>query len=246
MGFAAAIAETWELMKSPPGPPPRPGLEWKEETSRWIRPEEAAAASKPKHARSRISEMIWDTPYVVDELNRLGNEVALLFDAEKAPSYVNARDSWPIEQYTMEGYAELNERLRFGESLGGESRELAEGLEGVMQPLGVPQVLYRGVSRDILKGGGEGATVQMDTYMSCSRNPATAIEFTYSSMDGVLLEMDAGPGVYGATLSNNDTEFAEDETILAAGQQLEIQMIEEWPSADGGSVMTVVKGRVGA
>ena len=27
------------LRKAPPGPPPRPGLEWKEETHRWIRPE---------------------------------------------------------------------------------------------------------------------------------------------------------------------------------------------------------------
>ena len=32
-----------ELDKAPPGPPPRPGLEWRERTSRWIRPNSGTA-----------------------------------------------------------------------------------------------------------------------------------------------------------------------------------------------------------
>ena len=35
-----------EILKAPPGPPPRPGLKWHEETHRWIRPKEAKG-SKP-------------------------------------------------------------------------------------------------------------------------------------------------------------------------------------------------------
>ena len=33
------------IMKAPPGPPPRPGLAWREETSRWYRPEARRSAT---------------------------------------------------------------------------------------------------------------------------------------------------------------------------------------------------------
>ena len=48
-----------ELSKAPPGPPPRQGLEWKEETHRWIRPkyetEEKPASQEFNDAVSRLS-----------------------------------------------------------------------------------------------------------------------------------------------------------------------------------------------
>ena len=37
------------IIKNAPGPPPRPGLEWKEETKRWIRPDRDS--TKPKRSR---------------------------------------------------------------------------------------------------------------------------------------------------------------------------------------------------
>ena len=33
------------LVKAPPGPPPRPGLKWKDQTHRWTRPEEKREAT---------------------------------------------------------------------------------------------------------------------------------------------------------------------------------------------------------
>ena len=45
--FSSAMVEITELRKVAPGPPPRPGLEWKEETSRWVRPQRARP-QKPK------------------------------------------------------------------------------------------------------------------------------------------------------------------------------------------------------
>ena len=37
-----------ELLKAPPGPPPRSGLKWNEETHRWIRPAEGASGPQQK------------------------------------------------------------------------------------------------------------------------------------------------------------------------------------------------------
>ena len=44
------------LMKSPPGPPPRKGLEWKEETHRWIRPEEESQVESSTGVFQSLSE----------------------------------------------------------------------------------------------------------------------------------------------------------------------------------------------
>lgn len=55
MKLQTTVADTYRviLKQGPPGPPPRPGLEWKEETSRWIRPKEGSAGSAGGAGRSQ-------------------------------------------------------------------------------------------------------------------------------------------------------------------------------------------------
>ena len=47
------------LVKAPPGPPPRPGLEWREETHRWVRPSVAGTPPKTSEFRVRTFSLLW-------------------------------------------------------------------------------------------------------------------------------------------------------------------------------------------
>lgn len=56
---AMKIIVRGKLSKAPPGPPPRPGLQWKEESKRWIRPKQSGGTAVFP-ARKKAEQQIWN------------------------------------------------------------------------------------------------------------------------------------------------------------------------------------------
>ena len=72
----------------PPGPPPRPGLEWKEETHRWIRPEQAGTPD------DFLEDLDPDSPpeALQERLDRLDSYRDHLLDEDDAETEIEALD----------------------------------------------------------------------------------------------------------------------------------------------------------
>ena len=250
------------IKKAPPGSPPRPGLEWKEETHRWIRPEETASAEQPTgieaESNDNIAERLEGSLLNLSEygaitkvgLEELGRLEYALFDPKNQPSYVNPQENKAVNLYQKN--SGINRKLRSGEELHPLEQEYVDELYESCDALGVGQLLWRGMDirleelqerNDNWKAGG---VVPLDTFTSCSRDPNVA--FNFAEKDGVFVEIAASKDAVGMTLDSEDTHYPEDETILAFGQEFFIDEIKEVLFAGDpprGGNRHVIRGRVG-
>ena len=126
-----------------------------------------------------------------------------------------------VQHYTIDGYLEMNQSMRNGQP-SARAQELSE----LMVPLGEASRVYRGESLPMYRWA-EGSPVKvgsrvlLKSFMSTSRNPATAMQFV-SGETAPLLEIEAGPDARGMVLANEDTKAREFETVIDAGQWIEV------------------------
>ena len=225
------------LSKAPPGPPPRPGLEWKERTHRWIRPGQRGA--EIPSLRSLWSTSLTysgaEEEFDFEAMQTVDQFVEEHFVPEQASSYVNVRSNAWVRRYVGTAYIDINRDLRMGEDLSEINQKNVQFLLAEMKPLEEPQVLYRGLPDDVLDDISVGKVIEMDAFCSASRSPTVAYNFAlYERPEmGTIMEIHTFSETEGITLSNNDTELNESETILNMGQQFKIEEVRELFSPEG-------------
>ena len=238
------VAETRRVVKAPPGPPPREGLAWREQTHRWFRPEE----TRPTEDEGGL----WDGPRYSDvmgegvdyeQLQDFGLEATAYFDPKQAPSYFHVSGNDGVSTYTKGGYMDVNEALREGTRPNEGIQSEIDDILRVMQPLQEPQVLYRGINLPLEMHAGE--FHELDTFWSTTRDPAVAYSFV---SDGAMLEIEAPGDTWGVTLSSEDTKHWEDETILDMGQYFQVASVRAVPvlGMEGAwkGQITYIRGRI--
>ena len=124
--MGVSLPDQRNVWKAAPGAPPRPGLEWREETSRWIRPKKRGGG--------------------VDFLSRPYRQVHSEAERqyESSPDRQRARNLPSVRRYYNYEYAELNYGLREGLALEDEDRETFEGMKRAMRPTQREYEVFRG------------------------------------------------------------------------------------------------------
>ena len=219
------------VQKAPPGPPPRPGLEWRERTRRWVCPlegceklhpedHEGGEVWRPRHQQSLSGS--WSSEHVEELHEELRSRRH--YDPRQSPSYQNIARHPVLQRYQGSKYQTLNRAMRMGVE-SPEEQEFAEEITSLMQPLQEELVVYRGVGR-VLMDVEPGNVRSVDAFMSTSRHPQTAFGFINSvSEESTYLEIHPSPGVRAITLSNQDSSYAEDETLFDVGQELVVEEV---------------------
>ena len=222
------------VKQGPPGPPPRPGLDWKEETSRWVCPVEGCK----EEVEHELHEPILGPSSIMNTVkDNLGwskaIEVAVNhFDPTKEPSYVDDHNDSILTGYKQKQYEVINKALRNRDSkLSIDLQNSISHLIGLMKPIKTDQTLYRsmyssfdGRSKDWVESMNPGDVLDIDAFMSTSRNPEVAGTFGNYFMELRLSDPDVVGITTNDTDKNNRQEF---ETIIGPGQKLRIDSIEE-------------------
>ena len=110
-------------------------------------------------------------------------------------------------------------------------RQMIKTISSLMKPIGGRGVVYRcmpynqetGKSRLLNSEGnvaGTGDILPVDSFTSTSRNPLKALRF--AGIEGDILEIQVDEDTRGISMSTADTFHDEEETLLDAGQSLEI------------------------
>ena len=195
----ATLDRLLQIFKAgPPGPPPRPGLEWKEETRRWIRPKKKTVGKVKLQAETKSG---------LKSLSHALSSAKGHSAVDKALEYVayGSEDfrfsmkgglqpftnRWLLK-YTGSGYIEINNYLRTGERRGGystavetidDAKEAIQSIDSIMENIEEDQIVYRGVQHLLLDAKGntikEGGILPIESYLSTSRNPRMATTFAY-------------------------------------------------------------------
>ena len=232
-----AVDEATGLMKAgPPGPPPRPGLRWKPETSRWIRPD----GSERTVAEEADQEHSWKKP-------REETPAAAGYSSTFIPGYpierpvptvmtksdLDDRGRYAVGAYTGISSESLNRHMREGRELSETAQRIVGPLLELSRPLGDNvHTVYRGVS-----GGVEGfeqhllredlvpgVSLPIDSFMSTSRDPSVAMSF-HSAGTGFMLEIHPSRDAEAAVLGDNFDNRTERETIFTPGHQLVVREV---------------------
>ena len=226
--------ESVEIAKSncpsPPGPPPRPGLVWSPQTCRWIRPKDAPMPEVPAHETTKY-------PRFSDGINRVNMETldlrAEAEDVKQSPAYGNPKTNFSLEKYVENHFTDINESLRTGKYMDESKADIKKIIDD-MKPLQQRRILYRGIgiSPEDLKSdrpsGGKllpGDTLTADSFMSTSRSPKTAIGniLYHKGSNRTFIEIETRPDTEGIHMSNEDTTFPEQETLLNVGQKFYVE-----------------------
>ena len=154
------------------------------------------------------------------------------YNEKSADNYMRVSDNIHVKNYTLHDSAPINQFL-WGDMENIEDyqegiMEQIEGISDAMKPFGnTPQTLYRGIPEQILNDDGdaaeEGQIITLKGFTSTSRDPilAQALSGGVSFVE-VLTDKDT----LGITLSNDDTQFEEDETLLNFGQKFYVEKRE--------------------
>ena len=229
------VREVMDIKKAPPGPPPRPGLEWKEETHRWVCGVEGCEEEgEHSHVVSETENGLKSLSggFSFNDIEKASD----IFNVEEAPSFVDS-ENYPgsLFDYIKTGYGVYNEVLRthgyqdFSDPI--------DEILSVMKPIKEPQITYRGVNFRL--DFEEGKEYPVDAFMSTSRNPWTAAFFSNGQ---TFMEVHSDPNAVGVTLST--TEY---ETLYGFGQKIRVESIKNNVILDGKSmgkymVVTVIPG----
>ena len=223
-----------ELMKAPPGPPPRADWVWHEETRRWRNPEnwEEVESHTPSVMTEwpyrRLSERIRPGEgFTGFQMVQIAIDIDESFDPKQAPSYVSPNQVGAIYEYAGTAYRSINRALRQGVELSGGLLEIYDAMYGAMRPLEQAQVVYRGMGRMPDVPYEVGKEYSLDAFTSTSRAPAMPMEAFAGLRNAVFMELDVPGDVWGMTLDSDEFVLDEDETILAPGQTLMIDSVEE-------------------
>ena len=213
------------IIKAPPGPPPRSGLKWKEETNRWIRPD--TGEEFEGESASSVDEDAWKVIFPDSEQGKEQAKVANDFNAKAAPSYRNRHEYVVIKDYTLASYQEMNNALRGSKGANTPSvRQQIGDLEALMQPMRESQRLFRGVNYNFTHWFEEGVEVKLPGFLSASRKSSTAVAFAYKT-NSTFIEIHTTPKTQAITLANEDAVRKEDETILNRGTRFRVERIEK-------------------
>ena len=193
-------------------------------------------------------EMDFGLPEYID-MSRIDSEFRQAYpeDIKGEPSYVNPKEHMDgIGQYIGgvggELAEELNQRLRDGGLLPFSLQDVVTKIKEVMRPIERPQRLFRGMFTgdpySLMREGKhqaqfrkfliEGNEVPIDAFMSTSRSPSHALEYTQTSMGaGIFMEIETTPETVAATISSADEYTGESETLLDMNQKLRIMSVRD-------------------
>ena len=172
-----------------------------------------------------MTEFIEDNQYSWEE-----------FDAKFEDSYKNIGEYDSLLEYVKGDWSgAVNEMLREGIDIGEWDKKLLSEMQSLMSPINSHQVLFRGIKGYYEKPDGTdlkiGDEVPFDSFVSTSRDPRVA----YGFIDGYVeeeqfdattfIEIITDQSTLGITLSNEDTGFNEDETILNFGDRFVVEDI---------------------
>ena len=175
----------------------------------------------------RLTEFIEDNQYSWEE-----------FDAKFEDSYKNVGEYDSLLEYVKGGWSDaVNEMLREGIDIGEWDKKLLSEMQSLMSPINSHQVLFRGIKGYYEKPDGTdlkiGDEVPFDSFVSTSRDPRVA----YGFIDGYVeeeqfdattfIEIITDQSTLGITLSNEDTGFNEEETILNFGDRFVVEDIRD-------------------
>ena len=265
VSFQVLIREARVLIKAAPGPAPRVGLEWRERTHRWVRPGTASSPKRsspkvysPKGSSPKVSphraalvsalaereparrhsKLTNDTDGVIP---RIKQEVASTFDPYGTSSYLNPKEHEVLYSgsgfgYIETGHKSVNKVMRGEQSMTENIQRKIDGIMALMQPLGTPQILYRGIPVALLNIEGNpvqaGDVIEFDTFVSTSRSPERPLftfmdRWSHTPEMMTFMEIQAPESAQGITMSNDETHTPEDETLLAAGQLFQVDFVQE-------------------
>ena len=215
--------------KAPPGPKPKrfgPDIVWDDQRRKWVKPGEVVATKVESKVPAYGDRLEEGSLLSLRDLEQHGRELLRTFEPEASPSYVNANEYPDVKLYTRSTHhSEINAQLRDDQPQSTETdQRILDTLVEQMKPLEEVQMLYRGINHvpEQLADADPGDVVDVDSFMSCSRDPSKAYNFTEFEPGGVLLEIESGLMTQGITLSSADTDYEEEETILNFGQRMEI------------------------
>ena len=213
----------------PPGPPPKPGWEWHEETKRWRNPENWEESVE--HTPTMVLPTRRPKPSAPEGVRELGNaeleewaarvlqdeHLTFMSPATKfIPARSRTRDQSNLQAYMEMGYLRVNESLRTGGALLGTDAEIRDSLVGMMESIEDDMLVFRG--QDMLKEEYErllaGEELALDAFTSTSRSPKVAMGFARAAPRGeelvsVLFQVGLPPDAQAIIV---DTD--EHETIL--------------------------------
>ena len=244
---------------TPPGPPPRPGLVWNPNTCRWTRPKEGVQPElfdrKPYYVEppkptidipevdptdSPFSTLTYngqETISVSDSEERAVYEDAQKFYQAKPPKYFDKGkasdfDNSQIDYYTGSGAYSLNKQLRGKGPMSEGNKAILKALTDNMGEIGESPVLFRGIKGRLndLYNIEENSVLDIDTFMSTSRNPGIALDFAFENNSedvATVLEIYPSPQAQGIVLPPGFNGRAESETILGHNQKLLIHAVHE-------------------
>ena len=230
----------------PPGAPPQPHLRWKEETHRWVcrndkcesfhehaGPDWMAEAQKMENETGLASVALHaEEDYEGGFVRALSHATRFSYHIRDMSSYVDEVETHAVSKYVGRGYYRMNRYLRGGAGVFTISPNFRQedadnviadvkAMSDHMVAFDTPQIVYRGVGKPLRIDDDEplkvGSMLDIDTFLSTTRNPFIAEEFSSSH---TFIELHVPIGVRGMTLHTN-----EHETILDYGQRMRIEEI---------------------
>ena len=232
------VAKT--LVKAPPGPKPEhfgDNVDWNEEKHKWTCPMEGCDVEHshryydpPSETDNGLRSLAWGYAWgeIYDGIEK--------FDDMNAPTIITSMSNG-LKHYVSSGYRNINsyQRGEINATLSYEDQEAIKDIDSAMKPIEEPQITYRGMSNDLRNKDGEfpqiGEVLDIDAYMSTSRSPGIASDFTGS----VFMEVHSTPDAEAITFpkdpdnldpSDYDDVYDEMETLYGRGQKFRIDNIE--------------------
>ena len=196
--------------KGPPGPPPRPGLQWKEETHRWIRPEE------------------------VEQPEVLGNPMSPRYKVE----WSSLGNITPEEQEALEYYLDDSGYMMFNNILRGKKtynqatqKNVGEHISHIKSAM-TKQIttknvrVFRGIGKSIsIESLGVGTIFQDAGFISTSTDKDVADEFMTGK---IILDIIIPKNSYFAFGSSK-----EQEVILPPNSKFKVTAVKPMPIPTG-------------
>ena len=222
------------VKQGPPGPPPRQGLEWKEETHRWVCGIEGCEQKHghEKNIPERTSNGLKSISagFKINQVDSSANK----FNEELAPSYISKLSiKRGLKKYINPHsgkYFTVNNYMRRVINIEGDLEKevlnIISDIKHHMKPIEEPQITYRGLTGKLLNKEGKlvqsGDVVDVDAFMSTSRSPYMAL-FHFSN--DIFMEIYSDPRARAITLDNRIN--GEKETIYDSDQKFKVISVKK-------------------
>ena len=234
----------------PPGPKPErygDDVQWNPSTHRWTKKPDARSGKR--RGVAPISERsVFPSSMVAREHDR---DILNSFKPEEQDSYLSASENYAVADYTGDMHEEINDFMRSGDfdpdsEWHDDNQEIVENIYDLVDsasPLGEDYpTLYRGIDVHYEDMNiTEGSALPVDSFMSTTRSVETASGFAFG-VGTTIMELHVSPNSRGITLSNEDTEHDEHETILMPDHEVHVHSVKYFNNKTGEEIDADILG----